>query len=367
MASSRRRLATLGASALLLAPFLGACGDDDQSSAGAASAGGATGDGGAIPAGTVLRVADQGNQLQTLLRESGELGDVPYEIQFNDFFGGPFVNEAIAAGEVDVGTMGDTPAINALAGGLDTVVVAVSVNDGPGASLYARPDSGIESIEDLEGRDVAYTSGTNTQGFVLRALSSVGLGEPDVDQVDVPLTDLPVALGRGDAEAGVVYEFAEHDFLAGNPDAVRLVSFGDLVPVYSFLLATRSAVDDPAVGAALEDFVARLGRAQLWAGENRDSWIETYYVDSLGQSPEAAQALADATGVSHLVEITDEVRDDQQVQADLLHDAGELPDEVDLSDQFDPAVSDRFNSVIDDRADPTTEITGPTDEEDESS
>jgi sulfonate transport system substrate-binding protein len=361
MPHTRRRLPALAVPALLLTSLIASCGDDSQD----AVAGTATGDGAAIPEGTVLRVADQGNQLRTLLSEAGELDGAPYEIRFSDFFGGPFVNEAIAAGEVDVGTMGDTPAINALAGGLDTVVVAVSVNDGPGAGIYASPDSGIESIEDLNGRDVAYTSGTNTQGFVLRALDSVGLSEPDVHQVDVPLTDLPVVLSRGDAEAGVVYEFARHDFLAGTPDAVELVSFGDLVPVYSFLLATRSAVDDPAVAAALEDFVARFGRAQLWAAENRDSWIETYYVDNLGQSPEAARSVAEATGIARLVPVTDDVRDDQQAQADLLLAAGELPHEVDLADQFDPAVTERFNAVVERLADSSGgQTTDPSEDDD---
>lgn len=346
---SRSRLVALACVPLVLVLAIAACGGDDDESGAAASGGaggGAAEGGGEIPAGTVLRVADQGQQLQTLFEVSGELDDAPYEVRFNDFMGGPAVNEAFAAGEVDVGTMGDTPAINNLAAGLGTVVVAASVSDGTGAGIYARADSGIESLDDLEGRKVAYSSGTNTQGFVLRALDSVGLAEPDVEQVDVPLTDLPTVLGRGDAEAGVIYEFARFDFLADNPDAVELVTFGDLVPVYGFVLATRDAVDDPARGAALEDFVARLGRAYQWVAANPGDWIETFYVDSLGQSPEAAEAAADAVGVAQLVEITDEIRDDQQEQADLLLEVGELPEEVDVADQFPPEVTERFNAAI---------------------
>jgi sulfonate transport system substrate-binding protein len=334
---------------LLLLSATAACGGDDDNAAGTGGDGAdpaaAPGDG-AIPEGTVLRVADQGQQLQTLLASSGELDGAPYEIRFSDFMGGPAVNEAFAAGEVDVGTMGDTPAINNLAAGLGTVVVAASVSDGTGAKIYARADSGIEDLDDLEGHELAYTSGTNTQGFVLRALDSVGLSEPDVEQVDVPLTDLPTVLGRGDADAGVIYEFAEHDFVAEHPDAVELVTFADLVPVYGFILATRDAVDDPARGAALEDLVTRLGRAYAWADANRGEWVQDFYVDSLGQSPEAAEAVAEAQGAPRLVEITDEIRDDQQHQADLLFEVGELPDEVDLDDQFVPEVTERFNAVV---------------------
>jgi sulfonate transport system substrate-binding protein len=269
-------------------------------------------------------------------------------VQFADFMGGPAVNEAFAAGEVDVGTMGDTPAINNLAAGLGTVVIATSVSDGLGAKIYARPGSGIASLDDLEGRKVAYTSGTNTQGFVLRALDSVGLGEDDVEQVDVPLTDLPTVLARGDADAGVIYEFAQHDYLEDQPDAVELVTFSDLVPVYGFILATRDAVDDPARGAALEDFVARLGRAYQWAASHRGEWITDFYVEALGQSPEAAAAASEALGAPQLVEITDDIAADQQDQADLLLEVGELPDEVDVADHFPPEVVERFNAAAED-------------------
>ena len=41
----------------------------------------------------------------------------------------------------------------------------------------------IETLEDLEGKKVAWATGTNQHGFVLRALDSVGLTQKDVEQV----------------------------------------------------------------------------------------------------------------------------------------------------------------------------------------
>lgn len=353
---TRTPLALIVSATLLVTAGCGAGGDEGG---GGGSGGEAASGGGEIPPGTVLRVADQNNVLETLLTQAGELEGLPYEIDFANFQGGPAVNEAFAAGEVDVGTMGDTPVINNLAAGLGTVVVATAASDGRGAVLYAREDSGIESLEDLEGHTVAYTSGTNTHGFVLRALDSVDLSESDVEQVDVPLTDLPAVLGQGEAEAGVVYEFAQHDFLADHPDAVELVAFSDLVPVYTFLVATRDAVDDPARGAALEDLVTRFARAYRWADEHRDQWIQQFYVENLGQSPEAARAVADATGIAQVIETTDEVRDDLQEQADLLLEADELPDEIDLADQFPDDVVTRFNEAVAAADEPAVEDADP--------
>jgi sulfonate transport system substrate-binding protein len=342
----RRTLLAVPLSAALLLAAAG-CGAGGDGSGGGGGAGGesAAGDG-EIPAGTTLRVADQGHSLETLLTLSGEADDLPYDLRYANFMGGPAVNEAFAAGEVDLGTMGDTPAINNLAAGLGTVAIATTVSDGQGAAVYAREDSGIDALEDIEGHSVAFQSGTNTHGFLLRALDSVGLDQSDIDPVDVPLTDLPTVVGGGDAETGVIYEFARHDFLADQPDAVELVTFSELVPVYNFLVATREAIDDEARGAALEDFVVRYARAYQWAAEHRDEWVEQFYVENLGQSPEAARDVADATGTVHVVEITDEVRDDLQEQADLLLEVDELPDEVDLGDLFPDDVAERFNAAL---------------------
>lgn len=133
--------------------------------------------------------------------------------------------------------MGDTPALLSYASGLDTVVVAARVTEGSGASIVAGEDSGITTLADLKGKRIAYTTGTNTHGLVLRAVDSAGLGEDDVEQVDVPLTDLANVLGSGEADAAVVYEVFRQGYFAQHPDAVTLIDSNDLVPAY---LSTRS-------------------------------------------------------------------------------------------------------------------------------
>ena len=103
-----------------------------------------------IAPGTVLRVGDQGAFLETALTASGELDDVAYEIEFATFDSGPLMNEAFAASAIDIGVMGDTPALLSFASGLDTVVVGVHVSDGVALTLVARPGSGIEALSDIE-------------------------------------------------------------------------------------------------------------------------------------------------------------------------------------------------------------------------
>ena len=342
------RRAHVAASATALAQT--ACGGGDEGGASAATdATGAPSDAAVEEvdlSDVTLRVADQLGGLEVPLRISGQLDDVPYEIEWSSFASGPLVNEAIAAGEVDLGPMGDTPAILSAASGLDTVVGAVRETSGPGATIVARPGSGIETLEALEGHSLAYTTGTSAHGFVLRALDSVGLAEDDIEQVDVPITDVATVLANEDADAAALYEVFRPAYVAEHPDAAELISLGDIIPTYNFLLAPRDRLADPAVTAAIEDLVGRLARAGAWVQEHEDEFIEAYYVGELHQDPAIARSVYEAQGDSVWVEPSADIQEVQQQQADLLFEAGRIPEEVDLTSQFDPELTTRFTTAI---------------------
>lgn len=61
-----------------------------------------------------LLVANQKSALKILLEVSGELKDVPYEIKFSEFPSASPLGEALNAGAVDVGALGDAPYVFAL-------------------------------------------------------------------------------------------------------------------------------------------------------------------------------------------------------------------------------------------------------------
>lgn len=336
---------------VLVAPLvllvLAACGSEDEASSDTVTPDLPPADQPAeIPEGVKLVIGDQGGQIEVPLRFAGLLDDLPYEVEFASFASGPLVNEAIAAGAVDLGGMGDTPALLSFASGLDTVVVGVRVTEGSGASIVASSRSGITRLEDLAGARIAYTTGTNTHGLVLRALDSVGLTEDDIEQVDVPLTDLASVLGSGQADVGVVYEIFRAPFFADDPDAVVLAESNDLVPTYSFLLSPRASVEDPGKRAALEDFIGRLARAAEHIRAHEDEWIQVFYVESFKQTPEAGRAAYEAQGAARWVEVGGQALADQQEQARLLHENGRLPELVDLTRQFDPQYAARFSAAI---------------------
>lgn len=68
-------------------------------------------------------------------------------------------------------------------------------------ALVVRSDSAITKVEDLKGKKVAVTRGTDPHIFLLRALDKVGLSEKDIELVPLQHPDGRNALEKGDVDA----------------------------------------------------------------------------------------------------------------------------------------------------------------------
>jgi sulfonate transport system substrate-binding protein len=68
-------------------------------------------------------------------------------------------------------------------------------------ALVVRNDSTITKVEDLKGKKVAVTRGTDPHIFLLRALDRVGLSEKDIELVPLQHPDGRNALEKGDVDA----------------------------------------------------------------------------------------------------------------------------------------------------------------------
>ena len=292
-----------------------------------------------------LRIGDQQQSIATQLKLSGELNNLPYQVKFDEFGSGPLVNQAFGANAIDVGFMGDTPAMFAQASDLPVRVIAVSSTNGPGTTLLARAGSGIHSLADLRGKKIASTRNTAPDGFLLRVLDSQGLTAKDIDFVDVPLLNLGNILQSGTVDAATVSALQLVDYQQEHPDALALTNSQAFHASYSFILATRTALADPAVRSALVDFVRRLVLANAWVNTHPDQFIADYYVTTLKQTPAAGKLIYQGSGASTYVAVDAKVRANQQQQADLWTKNGLLPGHVDISPQFDQSVLDQFNTA----------------------
>jgi sulfonate transport system substrate-binding protein len=293
-----------------------------------------------VPTGTTLRVGDQLEFLKTLLATAGEDTAIPYKVEWSGFIGGPPMLQAFHAGAIDAGFVADTPLILAQAAHQDVVAVAAWASGHGSNELIAAPGTGINSWADLKGKKVALQRGTSAEATVLQGLQRVGLKLSDINVVDLPFTQVAAARQGGSVQAGILVPPLDTGYLTSNAGAKVVDRPDNLTARLSFLIAKKSAIEDPAKAAALRDYILRLGRAFAKIKANPDPFIDKFYVGQYHLTRAAGKALLDRLGASSFVQFTPELNTAQQELADLFHDAGEIPDKVDAAQEFDTRFAD---------------------------
>lgn len=324
-----RRPAVAATLVALLIPTLAACSGDSEDSS---SSGGSV----------TLHVGQLGSSKVTeaLLKAAGEDKDMDYQVEYSLFpTGGGGFMEAVPSGAVDVAQMADTPPIFGQVAGVETKVIGVQSTLKEGDSfveIFAPKDSGITSMDDLEGKKVALTEGTILQYTVVKALEKAGLSYDDITPVNLPPADSLTAYQSGDVDAVAVL----------GPQLAQLTMAGDTVvgdgagitTGYQYSVATDKALADSDKAADIVDFLQRVGRAQAWADANKDTWIPQYAA-VLGVPEEMAKVLVDREEYTWLP-IDDDVIAAQQAQADAYTDLGLIQSELDVSTEFDDSHND---------------------------
>jgi sulfonate transport system substrate-binding protein len=108
--------------------------------------------------------------------------------------------ELLRSKSVDFGSTAGAAALLGRANG--NPIKAIYVYSSPEwTALVTRPNSGIQRIQDLKGKRVAVTRGTDPHIFLLRALNSVGLTEKDIELVPLQHPDGKTALEKGSVDA----------------------------------------------------------------------------------------------------------------------------------------------------------------------
>ena len=161
----------------------------------------------------VLRVAAQAYPLYSPINAAYKLGYFDEEFKaigasytWTEFASGPLVNEAVAAGEGDVGFMADLPAIIARSSGQNIQVVSGVSTGERSLAVLTRADSDIKKITDLKGKKIAYAFGSYAQHLLALVLDQAKLTFDDVESVNLGAADSPNALINKDVDAIVIWE-----------------------------------------------------------------------------------------------------------------------------------------------------------------
>lgn len=124
-----------------------------------------------------------------LAEERGYFEDRGVEIEPTQFDSGISLGQALSGGSVDLAGMGAVIS-NFPAQGQGTAVLTNNI-EADTAQIFVDAESGIESVADLEGEEVALTEGTTAHVLLQTALEAEGLHSDDVEVVN---SEMPTAV-----------------------------------------------------------------------------------------------------------------------------------------------------------------------------
>ncbi|MFC0243170.1 ABC transporter substrate-binding protein [Rhodopseudomonas telluris] len=222
---------------------------------------------------TVLRVGDQKGNSQAVMEAAGVLKDVPYKIEWREFPAAAPLLEALGAGALDTGLVGDAPFTFAAAANVPVKAIAAIRQTQEGLAILAPKESPIRSFDDLKGKKIATGRGSIGHQLVLAALEAKGLKPGDVQLVFLAPSDAKIAYSQGSVDAWSTWEpyVSQEEVLFGSR---RVITAEGLTPGLSFQVARPDAIASKR--GELQDFLQRLSRARAWSLNNVSVYADTW-------------------------------------------------------------------------------------------
>jgi sulfonate transport system substrate-binding protein len=268
---------------------------------------------------------------------SGALDGAPYTVEWSEFPSAQALLEALGAGAVDVGAVGDAPFIFAYAAGDKIKAVEASRASGGGAAtaVLVKAGSPIRTAADLKGKRIATGRGSIGHYLLLRVLEGAGLGPKDVTIVFLNPGDSKAAFDSGAVDAWSTW--GSYVGLAQLHDHTRIIADGQgLLTGIAVEAATDSAI--AAKRPQLEDFLARLAKAARWEHDHKPQYAAVLAKET-GLPADVALYTVSMYGLNP-TPIDASVLAEEHQTLDHYVRGGVIPSAPNIDGAFDPSFND---------------------------
>lgn len=279
------------------------------------------------------------NPLSLIIREKGWLETVAaedgQEVHWTFSAGSNKANEFLRGGAIDIGSTAGSAAL--LARTNRSPIRAIDICSQPEwAALVRTADSPLRSVEDLRGRSVAATKGTDPYFFLLQALSAADMGFDETTVVNLQHADGRSALTSGQVDA---WSGLDPIMAGAEQDGAVLFQRDLAFNTYCFLNARELFLEINPRGAQM--VVDVYAHARSWALENPQEGIAILARESDIDRGTAARVWER----THLD--IDPVPGDDQLEvleriAPILVETGDVPDLETVQKAIDTILDARF-------------------------
>jgi sulfonate transport system substrate-binding protein len=183
-------------------------------------------------------------------------------------------------------------------------------------------------VAQLKGKRIAVAQGSSADYHLLTVLTKAGLSVHDVTLTYLQPAAGLAALSSGHVDAWDIWSpFIEQAEVQKN--ATALVTGNGYGSPYSFAVASRAALADPAKAAAIKDYLALVAQAHAWATNHQPAWADVWAKAS--GLPDTVMVKAASDSAALAVPITPAVITSEQQVSDAFTKAGLIPVHVDFS------------------------------------
>lgn len=281
-----------------------------------------------------LRVGYQKGAL-SILRARGvleqRLAPLGASVKWVEFTAGPVQLEALGAGSIDFGDVGEAPPIFSQAAGTPLVYVAATVPRPYVEAVLVPKDSPLKTPAGLKGKRIALNKGSNVHYFLVRLLEKHGLRYGDVTPVWLAPADARAAFERGAVDAWAIWE----PYLAAAEQTLQARILADAEGVvknraYYFSSREFAGRNGDLIKVALEE----LGKLDDWAKARPDEYAGEL-AGILGLPKNVVQVAVRRYNFG-TVPITHAILDEQQQIADAFLDLKLIPRKISLKETAPP-------------------------------
>jgi sulfonate transport system substrate-binding protein len=252
-------------------------------------------------------------------------------VEWKEFPAGPPLLEALNAGAIDIGPVGESTPIFDQAAGADLIYAAAIAPNPKGSGVLVREDSSIQTVADLKGKKVTFAKGSSANYLIVQLLEKAGLKYSDIEPIYLTPADARAAFVQGNADAWVIWD----PFFAAAETGIksRVIANGEgLNKLGGYYIAARKfATERPKILKAILEEVRNL---ESWSDQNRDE-VASVLVDALKLDAAAVKKSTQRRQFG-LKPVTDDLLAEQQKVADVYYQLKLIPKQISIRDTVLP-------------------------------
>ncbi|MEN3608377.1 aliphatic sulfonate ABC transporter substrate-binding protein [Plantactinospora sp. ZYX-F-223] len=268
----------------------------------------------------------------SLVKARSEAPDAKWSL----FESGPALTEALKAGAIDIGQVGEAPPVFAAAGKIKFRIIGTSEPVPQGEAVLVKEAKGFRGFADLKGKTVALNKGSNVNWLLVKLLEAHHMTLADINVKYLKPAEARPAFDNDQVDAWIIWD--PYFALTERPGVKILADATGLASNREYILVSPEALERKP--DQIRRFLETYRGVTDWGIANPEQRTKILAPELKIDEPTTARALA--RSAKPLAPVTPEIGAELQAIADGFTTLELIPERVDMVSLVD----DRFGEVF---------------------